>query len=930
MEIRVLGPVELIGAEGPVALPAKQRRLLTALTIECGRVRSDDTLIEAIWEGGPPDSAANLLQVYASQLRKALAPGARIARRGFGYALELDEPEPVDATRFERLLREGREARNDGNPALAASLLRRASSLWRGEAFADFAYEEFVRAEAERLEELRLACIEERLEADIALGRHADALPELQSLLAAHPLRERLLGQTMLALYRAGQQAEALDLYGSFRARLGAELGLEPGPALRELQRRILQQDPTLAAAAAAESSPAGLPSPPNALLGRGRELAELEQMLLRDDVRLLVLTGAGGSGKTRLALEAARRVAASFANGAALVRLASLRDPGLVLDAIAQAVGVRESAGDPLATVAGALRTKELLLVLDNAEHLLQAASTYVDLLSRAPRLTMLVTSRIVLHLSGEHVYPVEPLGEEAAVELFLARAREQDPRLRIDTADERAIRRICERLEGMPLAIELAAGHLRALTPTELHARLEPRLPLLAGGRRDLPERQRTLRATLEWSYALLEAAARRDLRRLSVFEGGWTLDAAERVCGTSVARLTTLVDHNLIRYARTPEGSRYTMLETVREFATERLSADEADDVRTRHADYFLDLGEQAFAGRLEQIGRWLPLVEREHPNLRAALDRLASTDPSAVLRLTGALAPFWTFRGHLIEGRRRLAAALAADGAPTLHRARAQAMFGLLLNTHGDLPQAREQAEQAVALARTLGDEQMLAIALLGLAHVCTNQSEFELALRLDEEALLHARASGDAALAVRPLGGMCYVLVCSRRPDEAESRAHELLEQSRGSFPVEEMFARHYLGDCALLRGEHGRAEDRYREALEHAWRLGYTNQVENELLGVSMCLAGEGHAGEALRLAAAVTASRNVEDVVPAIPWWIEFQERYFAEARAQLGEQAAAFAWEEGSAMGLARAVELALSRPHGAELSRAGDSRG
>jgi hypothetical protein len=349
----------------------------------------------------------------------------------------------------------------------------------------------------------------------------AQVLPELQRLMIEQPLRERLHALAMLAFYRCGRQTEALDLYAELRSRLREQLGLEPARELRELQRRILQHDDTLTAAATKEPSAWALPVPPNQLLGREREVEELRSLLLQEDVRLLTLSGAGGSGKTRLALEVAIEVAGAFANGAVFVGLAPLRDAALVPAAIAGALAIPQAAGEPPAeTLARSLRPRELLLLLDNAEHVRAAAPLFADLLAHAPRLRIVVTSRAVLHLSGEHVYPVQPLGTDAALTLFLERARDADPHFHADAPAEAAIRDICKRLDSLPLAIELAAAHVRALTPPELLARLEPRLPLLAGGPHDLPARQQTLRATLEWSYNLLGADAQRDLRALSVF--------------------------------------------------------------------------------------------------------------------------------------------------------------------------------------------------------------------------------------------------------------------------------------------------------------------------------------------------------------------------------------------------------------------------
>ena len=380
MDIRVLGPLELAGTEGPLPLAAPmQRRLLAALVTRAGDTRSADALIDTLWGEAPPASAAKVLQTYVSQLRKTLPQGARIVTRGAGYALELENAS-LDAGRFERLLDEGRNAVREGNPALGASLLRRALALWRGQAYGEFAYEEFARGEAERLEELRLVAIEERFDAELALGRHAELLPELQSLARERPLRERLQAQTMLALYRCGRQTEALDLYATVHATLRDELGLEPGQELRALQHRILKHDPALAVARVAEESRSVLPAPPNALVGRRDELAELCRLLVREQVRLLVLTGAGGSGKTRLALEAAHETALSFANGAVFVDLAPLRDPELVVGTISRALAINDVAGqEPFDTLVAALRPLELLLVVDNAEHLRAASPLFV-----------------------------------------------------------------------------------------------------------------------------------------------------------------------------------------------------------------------------------------------------------------------------------------------------------------------------------------------------------------------------------------------------------------------------------------------------------------------------------------------------------------------------------------------------------------------
>ena len=752
VEVRVLGAIEVVGDDGPVSLgAAKLRRLLASLVIHRGETCSADVLIEAVWGATPPVSARKLVQVYVSQLRRTLPADARIVTNGSGYALDLD-PASLDATRFERLLAEGRAALRRDNGELAASLLDRALALWRGTAYADFAYEDFAHGEVERLEDLRLVAHEERIAAGLELGLHADLLGEVLRLAAAHPERERLQGQAMLALYRCERQTEALDLYAEAHARLHDELGLDPGTELRALQRRILQQDPGLMRPTRAAGPLRALASSPNALLGRERELEELRTMLTRTNVRLLVLTGAGGSGKTRLALELARETAALFANGAAFVELAPVRDPGLVVAAICHALDVHDVPNQKLLeTLMNALRPRELLLVVDNAEHLRAAAPLYVELLAHAPRLTVLVTSRAVLHLSGEHVYPVEPLEDDAAVALLVERAREADPGFDPEPAGEDTLRRICARLDGLPLAIELAASRTRTLTLKELLARLEPRLPLLVGGPRDLPARQQTLRATLEWSFELLEEEEQGDLSRLAVFAGGCTLDAAEVVCGTTVERLASLVDHNLLQRRQSLEGSRYSLLETVREFALEQVDPT-GPDLGRAHAEYFLELAERADAAMPGPgDGVELARLELEHDNLRAALAWMFQSGESArALRLASALWRFWFVRGHFAEGRLWLERALAAqDSPPPTLLAKALGAAARLTGQLGDLDDARAYAERSLVLYRSGGDLAGLRGALGTLAYAASNQGELDRAAALQEEAIEVARTIGDA-------------------------------------------------------------------------------------------------------------------------------------------------------------------------------------
>jgi predicted ATPase/DNA-binding SARP family transcriptional activator len=865
MEVRVLGPLEIVGAGGAVVVGAlMQRRLLAALVIHAGQTRSADALIDALWGESPPRSAAKLLQVYVSQLRKILPAGAEIQTHEAGYALALGDEGSLDAVRFERLLAQARDALREGNPALARSLLARALALWRGAAYGELAYEDFARAEADRLEELRLVALEERIEAQLALGQHDELLAELDSLAAEHPLRERLQAQAMLALYRCGRQAEALDLYAAARARLQDDLGLEPGAELRELQRRILQQDPGLAVQPSPVELPSALPSPPNTLLGRERELEELRALLLRDNGRLVVLTGAGGSGKTRLALEAARELSPSFANGAALVGLAPLGDPGLVVAAISQALHVPPVPGqEPLETLARALQPRELLLLLDNVEHLRAAAPSFVELLARAPHLTLLVTSRAVLHLSGEQVYPVEPLRQGAAVELFLARAREADPSFSPDAANEGAIVRICELLDGLPLAIELAASRVRTLSALELLDQLDPRLPLLTAGARDLPARQQTLRSTLEWDYALLDERERRELGRLAVFAGGCTLDAAEAVCATTLDRLCTLLDHSLLRRDDTAHGSRYSMLQTIREFALEKLEeAHEAGEIRRRHALHFLALAQSANLAADAEGEQRHEIVIREQHNIRAALEwSLAEDELELGLELAVALENYWVTNAPL-EGKRWLGQLL--ERAAGLHGelcARALRAYGGTTYIFGEYEDASRHYEASLAEYRRLEDERGIGMLLHRLAVDAFRRHDLAGARALNEESLRIHRKTKNKKLEAQPLSLLAQVEL---QEGHAEL-AFELLERS-ATLCAESGFWWGRAGtllDLAELLLERGRAAAslaRAREALPLLALIGDRQGTIYALSFVARLAAETGHPARAGRLWGAVEA----------------------------------------------------------------------
>jgi predicted ATPase len=653
---------------------------------------------------------------------------------------------------------------------------------------------------------------------------------------------------------------------------------------------------------------------PENALLGRERELRELRGLLLRGDVRLLVLTGAGGSGKTRLAIEAAREAASSFADGVVFVPLASLRDPSLVPQTISRMLGVTELSVEPAETLAASLRSRELLLLLDNAEHLHAAAPAYVELLAHAPRLTLLVTSRTVLHLAGEQVYPVQPLSGEAAAALFLERAREAEPRFRPDGADEKAIRRICARLDRLPLAIELVASRIRMLRPAELLAWLEPRLPLLAGGPGDLPARQQTLRATLAWSIDLLGEDEQRDLARLSVFAGGWTLEAAEAVCGTGEGHLRTLAEHNLVERTSAASGLRYSMLETIRAFAQERLEdSGDAEDVTRRHAEFFLVVAESANLC-VEALGsgpQRHDLVLPEQANLRAALDWAVLADAEFGLRLVVALENYWATSAPF-EGRRRIEELLARrPDAPAELRARALRVLGGMTEITGDFEGARRTYEWSLDVFQEAGDEAGAAMIVFRLGSAAQKLGELERARRLTEESLDTFRLVGHKPGECMALGSLGLI----EAREENIAQARELLERSAAlardvGFHWWEAIILGELAQLLVDRGDHQLGETRSCEALSLIHRVGDRQNTVYTLAVIAWAAAGRGDIERAGRLWGAIEA----EESRGPIGGWERERETY---ERRVLGKAGPAFerARQNGQTLSLDEAVDEALS---------------
>ncbi|GAA3841923.1 BTAD domain-containing putative transcriptional regulator [Saccharothrix violaceirubra] len=690
MRFGVLGPLVVWDDDGtPVAVPeTKVRALLAELLLAAGRPVSADRLVEVLWDGR--ERSRNTLQTRVSQLRRALGTRDLVTYSAAGYALRVDAG-TLDLLRFRELVSRARTA----DPVAAAALLDDAVTLWRGD--------------RDDLEDERIAAVEDRAAAHLAIGSTVDVSAEV----ARHPTRERLRGLHMRALYLSGRHVEALASFTDLRDRLDAELGLEPGPELVRLRQSVLTHDVTRGA-----RPRHNLPAPVSPLVGRDSAVSAVRTLL--DRARLVTLTGPGGVGKTRLALAAAHGLTA--ADGVWLVDLSGATGDR-VAAVVAAVLGVRDE-GDLVDAVAETLRVRETVLLLDNCERVVDEVATLVSrALRAAPGLRVLTTSQEPLGVSGEALYVVPPLPLPDAMALFAERAAG------FLDGDDGTVAAICRRLDGLPLALELAARRVRALGAGGVLDRLDDRLRLLAGGPRDAPERHRTLRAALDWSWDLLGDAERVVLRRVAVHDEGWALDAAEAVAGDDALDvLTRLVDRSLVVAA---EG-RFRLLDSVTHYGRERLrEAGEEDPVRLAHARFHLALAERPGLRAGGQLAR-LARLDADTANLRAALDVLTGAER---VRLAKALTWYWFLRGRLGEARRALAGSadpaaivweaafgvLAGDPLPPdvpatvdqiadpVEEAYTRWFLGYVLSTVGDMPAAEPLTERALRVFEDHGDD-----------------------------------------------------------------------------------------------------------------------------------------------------------------------------------------------------------------------------
>jgi predicted ATPase/DNA-binding SARP family transcriptional activator len=692
VDLRVLGPVEAVDEGGSLALGGTRPRTLIAALALADAPVSADRLIHEVWRDAPPRSATSTLHSYVSRLRRVLGRD-RLPSQPAGYLLKL-APDELDIARFDRAVALARAARDAGRRDAAIAAYDAALGVWRGEVAEGLDPGAIIRGAAARLQEQRLLATEERVEVLLSAGRHHEVVGELEALVGLHPHRERLHAQRLVALYRSGRQADALKAYQEARNLLVASLGIEPGPQLRELHRRVLDQDPSLGVRAAtvpdatvvagvevptSGRTAGNLAAPLSTFVGRVAARRDIAARLA-GDARLVTLVGAGGCGKTQLALRVAADAADGYPEGAWWVELAAQQGSDRVLRSVADALGLGASVTvDRLLQVAGRLGTGRHLLILDNCEHLVDACADLVsELLRRCPDLRILATSREPLDVDGEQVWRVPSLGlpavdgppEQAlaseAAQLLALRGREVRPDLTFAAEDAPTVARICRELDGIPLALELAAARLNVLSLDELADRLRDRFAVLAHGRRSAPARHRTLEAAIAWSYDLLDPRQRRLLTRLTVFARGCAVADAEVVCGHDgevFDLLAALVDKSLVQRSTDPDGrARLDLLVTVRSFAAARADPDDLREVVRRHAEHFTDMAERAapeLTGPRQVEG--LNRLHLEQGNLRMVLergDRLSA-------RVAAAVWWFWLQFGHAVEGDRWMRG-LLADG------------------------------------------------------------------------------------------------------------------------------------------------------------------------------------------------------------------------------------------------------------------------
>ena len=986
MEFGILGPLEVRADGRPVALGgARPRAVFAVLALNANQPVSAERLALALWGEDAPPSAVKTVQVYVARLRKALEDPDALVTTPAGYRLRV-RPGELDAERFEERVATGRDALANGRAEEAAAELRAALALWRGPPLAELASAPFAPPEIARLEEQRLAAVEVRVDADLAAGRHAELVGELQQLTTQHPWRERLHAQLMLALYRSGRQADALEAYRHARDVLIGQLGIEPGADLNELQQAILAHDPALDAPPAT-APPSGdrrttLPLAPNRTIGRERTLEAIAEHLRADSVRLLTLVGPGGVGKTRLAVEAARTVDADFADGARFVSLAAVTRPEDVPATIVASLEIIPLRGEPAdRAVHRFLGGKQLLLVVDNCEHLLAAAPFIAGVPAVCAGVTVLATSREPLSVHAEQRFPVSPLAlpepatsEDpetlagvAAAALFCDRARAHDPGFRLDAANAPAVADICRRVDGLPLAIELATARCGLLTPLEIAERLDAALGALGTGPRDAPARHQTLRATVDWSHDRLSEDEKRCFARFAVFAGGATIDAAEAITCAELDTLDQLVAKSLLaRRWSAGAPTRLLMLETIRAYASARLAATRDEQpVRARHYSYYLALAQRhgnepalASASNREHLAR----LDDERDNLHGALRWvIARGNRPDALAMVAALGRYWRTRQRDADAVAwsDQALQLPGDDGDPAHRIGVLCIKARSLRWLGRAAEQGTVMAEAETAARRLGDPTILSQTLRHRADQEAMAGRFDRCEALADEALHWARTAGDtwevaeaaydkaitapnvpelrtrvdwaAALMeevgnhnrlARLLSSAAFMALRLREEHAAKQFVERAIPLTRRlDDPFQWMILQLPLAHAALLTGDTDTAESALREQLILARKL-VLPLVADGLIGLAAIAATRGTPHRAARLIGAAQAHQYGNQPDQIIVDTLD--ARFLTPARTRYGADAWQAAVSEGAALSLEDAIAEALQEPLAAGVVR------
>jgi predicted ATPase/DNA-binding SARP family transcriptional activator len=881
LEIRLLGPFEVVaGGRLAEVSGSKRHGLLALLALRRGRVVGVDELIDALWGEQLPAAPRNALQHHVARLRGALGQDTIVASND-GYALT---DASVDAPRFEELLAEARVALREGDPGDAAESIALALGLWRGPALQGLTDTTWFSGEARRLEALRVDALEEQFEAALALGEHREIVSALHAAVEENPFRERLWGQLMLALYRSGRQADALDAFQDARRALSEALGLDPGPDLQRLQAAILAHDPAIAPVHVVPRRRGNLPAPATPFVDREEEVAQVVALL--EELRLVTLTGPPGVGKSRLALEAVRSLGNDICDGIWLVDLGRATAAGDVADLVARAVGARGA--DALARVIARFCNADALLALDGCDRVVEEAARIASaILTECPGVRVVATSREVLHVPGEVQVRVEPLavpdqasregGDAPAVQLFLARARAARPGFELTSEAAPLAAEITRRLDGLPLAIELVAARVGVLGLAELLPIVERRLAVL----HELPESdpsRTALQELVEWSYDLLHVDEKALLHQLAVHRGGASLPSLLTVAGshgldkpTVTYLLGALVDKSIVSVSFPDDEARYDLLDTVRDYVLERL--DESGGLaptRKAHAEYFATLADAARTGlRTPEWPTWMKRLEHEHDNLWAALTYARDApDPLVGARLGVGLGWYFGTAERVSEGRAFIEAALAsADEVPLPLRLELLAYLCYLATEDDDLEAAVEAGERGLSLAATSDAPWETAMLQLALAFAFDCAGPQQRAIDLAAEARRGFEHLGDrwgaaSSAVTAALGALGRGDVDTAAPLTADAvRLHA--DYDVGAIPAALLEA-----SLADRRGDGAAAATAYRRALERSERAGFAEHASFALTGLgSVAFANgdfeeaEAHYRRALAVAEAASAS---------------------------------------------------------------------